>query len=621
VAERASARDALFRAIVEHAREGVWVLDAAGTTTFANDAFAAMLGNSADAMIGLPLSRVMASAAVDRAELLERRADRDGRRQLHLRHRNGALVVCEATSVWLAGAGTPDVVVVYAAGSVRDEPADAAPAVPHVDRIMLAMEQHVYSGELTPGGAYRERFAGPGLERLVGATTREQACAADWDALVFGDDRPAYVEFGAALRAGQSAELDYRVVGLDGIVRWVRDAARPREHRADGTVVIDGLVTDITAEHAAADELEEALVYANDLAVAIELARADAEQASRTDALTSLANRREFLARVETIAAGDDADGLCVLMADLDHFKLVNDTYGHAAGDRVLIAAANALRAAMREEDVVARWGGEEFVVAGVVRDDEALRSIGERLLRAVAAINERGLPRLAASIGAARSGGRAVDDLVAAADAALYAAKRRGRARVVLECDLTPEDAEQSEPDDVRLARALARAACARTGRPLRSVERVAETAALIARRMGLDAATTRDCILAAWLHDVDELTLPNDRATGAHPRTLVGARLLEDIPQLARTAAIVRHQDEHFDGTGAPVGLAGDAIPLPARVLAVALTYTAEPRTSTAGHRAAERPSIEAVRAAAGRQLDPDVAHALEGASEAAA
>jgi diguanylate cyclase (GGDEF)-like protein len=186
-----------------------------------------------------------------------------------------------------------------------------------------------------------------------------------------------------------------------------------------------------------------------------------------------------------------------VLMIDLDHFKLVNDTYGHAAGDRVLIAAASGLRAAMRDEDVVARWGGEEFVVAGVVPDDEALRRIGQRLLHAIGAIEEPGLPRLAASIGAARSDARSVDDLVAAADAALYAAKRRGRARVVLERDLSPADAEQTEPDDLRLARALARAACARTGRPLSVVERVAETAALIARRMGLDAATTRECVL----------------------------------------------------------------------------------------------------------------------------
>jgi len=152
--------------------------------------------------------------------------------------------------------------------------------------------------------------------------------------------------------------------------------------------------------------------------------------------------------------------------------------------------------------------------------------------------------------------------------------------------------------------------------------VSRVAETAALIAHRRGLDAATTKDCILAAWLHDVGELARPDrrpaiPRAVQSAAHVLAGARLLGDIPQLGRAAAIVRHQREHYDGSGVPDGLAGEAIPLAARVLAAAVRYTAP--TPRRGRRLAS--PVDAVRAASGRELDPDVVRALVDAVDAAA
>jgi diguanylate cyclase (GGDEF)-like protein len=169
-----------------------------------------------------------------------------------------------------------------------------------------------------------------------------------------------------------------------------------------------------------------------------ELRRAN-EELSRLaflDALTGVANRRVFddALAAETARATRYGGTLSVVMADLDHFKGVNDTHGHAAGDEVLRVFGSVLRSCARESDVVARYGGEEFAILAPNTGAAAAAQYAERVRRLLA---ERVIPPLAApmtcSFGVAewRPGGDA-RDLVARADAALYAAKREGRNRVV---------------------------------------------------------------------------------------------------------------------------------------------------------------------------------------------
>jgi diguanylate cyclase (GGDEF)-like protein len=125
------------------------------------------------------------------------------------------------------------------------------------------------------------------------------------------------------------------------------------------------------------------------------------------------------------------------VVADLDHFKQVNDRFGHPAGDEVLRSFAHTLAGAVREGDVAGRWGGEEFalILLGVgVPGGIELAERARRLISARPVMTIRGGPiRITASFGvAACSGAASVDDLIAAADSALYAAKREGRDRVV---------------------------------------------------------------------------------------------------------------------------------------------------------------------------------------------
>jgi len=163
------------------------------------------------------------------------------------------------------------------------------------------------------------------------------------------------------------------------------------------------------------------------------------QRRATTDALTRLPNRAEFERRAtETLDRLDrDGAGACLLMIDLDHFKTVNDTVGHDAGDQALVAAAERLRQAVRESDLVGRWGGDEFVVLmpGIAH----ARAVPDRaamIANALATAPPIGAFELTASVGAALfpSHGRRLEDLLRAADRAMYMAKVHGVAHHVAE-------------------------------------------------------------------------------------------------------------------------------------------------------------------------------------------
>ena len=162
-------------------------------------------------------------------------------------------------------------------------------------------------------------------------------------------------------------------------------------------------------------------------------ANAELQMAATTDQLTGLANRRQV-----DRAMRDSADpSLAVVMADVDHFKQVNDTWGHPTGDAVLRTVASRLRRSLRTEDVIGRWGGEEFLImlpgAG---GDDALE-VCERLLDAVRAplMIDDGPELVTVSLGVAARSTLAedVEDLLRRADQALYRAKADGRDRVAV--------------------------------------------------------------------------------------------------------------------------------------------------------------------------------------------
>jgi diguanylate cyclase (GGDEF)-like protein len=166
------------------------------------------------------------------------------------------------------------------------------------------------------------------------------------------------------------------------------------------------------------------------------LVAADLREALALDALTGIASRPYCEARLtqEIKMARGGESPLSVLMVDIDHFKRVNDTLGHATGDRVLACVGQVLAAELRGDDVAARWGGEEFVVLLPGASAEEAAAVAERLrtqVQAETAALEGGAP-VTVSIGIAQwRDGESPSEIVGRADAALYESKRGGRDRV----------------------------------------------------------------------------------------------------------------------------------------------------------------------------------------------
>ena len=485
---------------------------------------------------------------------------------------------------------------------------------------------HVYLAHALPDGTLQELFQGPGGDRLLGGAEPDSAME-NWDAAVHPEDQAAYNAFNQALGRGEDAEVMYRLIGADGITRWVHDRGATRS-RPDGTYEVSGIVSDVTERRRLEDDLRRSMSEMQKAHRELERARADAELRAGTDELTGTFNRRHFV-QIATEALEADPRRCGLLLLDADHFKHINDAYGHAVGDAVLIDLAQRLRSGLEPGDCLARWGGEEFaVLLRGVASARGLAQRAERLRRAVSKapiVHEAVRLDLTISVGAALSAhdGTSLDALVDKADGCLYAAKYQGRNRVSLLPGGFDADSSTSEPEVVGMARALAYASSLREGIPEEHAETVARLAVMTAEQLDLPVGVVLRCRLAGWLHDVGKLAIPEQILTKPGPldenewtimRThpAAGAAIVRRVAALREAAAAVRHHHERFAGHGYPDGLAGTAIPIEARIVAAADAYAA--MTATRPYSVARSPeaAAEELARSAGSHLDPAVVDA---------
>jgi diguanylate cyclase (GGDEF)-like protein len=357
----------------------------------------------------------------------------------------------------------------------------------------------------------------------------------------------------------------------------------------------------------------------------------DVRTAASTDALTGLLNHGAMHVRVreEIARAARDGQPLCCVLIDLDDFKRVNDELGHPAGDAMLRRVADALRAEVRPYDQVARYGGDEFVLVLPGTEEHIARAVAERVRERVRGGAPRGFAGASGncSIGvSAWEPGMTADDLLAAADRALLLAKRTGKGRVAVANPDAEEELARLQRSDASPAAvaALAAAIDARDNYGNGHSDEVVRLAKGVAMLLGLTADAVERVGHGALLHDVGKLAIPPEilrkdgvlddaewRVMVEHP--VIGEGILRRIPQLAPLAPIVRHEHEHWDGTGYPDGLSGCRIPIGSRIVLACDAYAA--MTAERPYRRAlwKADAVAELRARAGTQFDPAVVEAL--------
>ena len=216
-----------------------------------------------------------------------------------------------------------------------------------LQRIAGTVAIMLYEMKLWPDGRY-QCLTFVGLETLIGPVPEGLSQEEAYEAAVHPEDREAYEATVVALGRGEPVEVEYRLVGGDGQFRWVLDRMRSGSITEDGCLLVDGVVADITDRKRVEAEAIAKLTHA-----------------ALHDSLTGLANRTSFLEHLELALtrAARTGHGAAVLFLDLDNFKLVNDNFGHAAGDELLTAVGSRLQAALRKMDLLARHSGDEFLI------------------------------------------------------------------------------------------------------------------------------------------------------------------------------------------------------------------------------------------------------------------
>jgi diguanylate cyclase (GGDEF)-like protein len=348
-------------------------------------------------------------------------------------------------------------------------------------------------------------------------------------------------------------------------------------------------------------------------------------QEATTDGLTGLANAREFRRRLAAAFARPDrrSASFSVLLVDFDHFKSVNDQVGHQHGDLVLQLGARIVCSAARSQDLVARYGGDELAV--IVPDCSApdAQNFARRIVEAVraAAISTTPGNHLTFSIGVATYPDDALTavELVAAADQALYLAKREGKDRA---CTF-PQLVTELELDDVSLFTMMAEAGPQMVVAVAHAVDhrspiaqghssRVATIADATGRRSSFPAIRLEDLRTAAFLHDVGHMTLTAGQGFEVPGHAEAGEKIVHRAKFPAEVMAYIRGHHERWDGKGKPDGLAGEKIPLGSRIIAAAEAYEA----MTAGRgceRLAPMAALERITEGSGTEFDPAIVEAL--------
>ena len=373
---------------------------------------------------------------------------------------------------------------------------------------------------------------------------------------------------------------------------------------------------------------------------------------ANTDELTGLANRRRFheLIEREVLQANLRGTELSLIMLDIDHFKVINDTYGHLGGDVILRKVAEIISVNVNRLDFAARYGGEEFVIVMPETSSSKALLAADRLRKLIEQsqwhLSSEPM-KVTVSMGVATmSIAYAIDtaEFTRCADAALYVAKRKGRNRVIAWDEVAM--AEQQPADNGHSVRelegritsmskqlrlqtlgsvsALAKALEAKDPYTTHHSNNVQVYSAAIAGELDLTEEFVEQLKIAAQLHDLGKISIPNEiltkpgsltsqerRIVERHP--LISVQILEPLAIFRRELPMIKHHHERYDGRGYPDGIKDREIPFGARILAVADVFDSITSNDAYRSRRSMDQAVDEIRRNSGTQFDSQVVEAF--------
>ncbi|NLA11051.1 MAG: diguanylate cyclase [Firmicutes bacterium] len=424
-------------------------------------------------------------------------------------------------------------------------------------------------------------YISPNVEQLSGYTIPELT-GRHFTEFVHADDQEGRIEQFFKVLSGVNEATEYRFLIKNGEATWVRTSARPitKEGRAIG---IQGVLMDITVRKQAEKKMQHLSLH---------------------DSLTGLYNRYFLQNEMEKLDANKMQLPISIIMADLNGLKLINDTCGHDLGDEALRRTAELLKKSCRKKDLIARWGGDEFIILLPQTMLKEAKDVCKRITDYCKETHKEGLPiSIALGVGLKNSTEKNLAEVLKDAEDSMY----------------THKLAEYQSARNAVLKHLLETLAGKRFETETH-IERMQNMAEKVGEKAGLPDSERRRLAALVSLHDIGKINIPEEiiakrEELSAEEKEImqkhseIGCRIARATEVYAHIAEDILAHHEHWDGSGYPWGLKGEEIPFLARIVNLVDAY--EVMTGGRPYRKAisSADALAELKRCAGTQFDPEL------------
>lgn len=331
-------------------------------------------------------------------------------------------------------------------------------------------------------------------------------------------------------------------------------------------------------------------------------AESDIIYLSYHDSLTGLYNRRFFEKELAKLDVESNLP-LSIVMADANGLKLTNDVFGHAAGDELLQMAAETMKKVCREDDIIARWGGDEFIIIMPKTEYSKAAENAVRIKELFSKVNIKGISgSISLGYDTKNSVNEDILETIENAEEKMYLQKTINRQSISsIAIKTIIEKFHESNPEAEGHSK------------------RVSELCEKMGRAMGLPEAEIRRLTVAGFLHDIGKIAMEDMFKTGhtftaqewqqLKQHTIIGYRILNSSDETLELAKYILDHHERWDGSGYPKGLKGEAIPELARIIAIAESFDELLYDPALSKNMSRKEAIMEIRKNSGSQFDPEL------------